>query len=148
MLGVNAPSVAGEVIDGEAVIMNLATGHYFSTQGSGAIAWEAISAGASRAEIAAAVQRRYAIAPDDAVLQAVDSFVAELLRHNLVVETPSHDRDARTPAPVTQGDGPLAPFEPPVLHVYTDMDDLLLLDPIHDVDEVGWPTPKPSPTTG
>jgi len=35
-------------------------------------------------------------------------------------------------------------FAPPVLEVYTDMQDLLLLDPIHDVDEtVGWPSPKP-----
>jgi hypothetical protein len=29
------------------------------------------------------------------------------------------------------------------LHVYTDMRDLLLLDPIHDVEEQGgWPKPK------
>jgi hypothetical protein len=28
-----------------------------------------------------------------------------------------------------------------VLGVHPDMQDLLLLDPIHDVDEVGWPTP-------
>jgi hypothetical protein len=46
--------------------------------------------------------------------------------------------------------GPAAPDDPapaeratfiaPVLAVYTDMQDLLLLDPIHDVDEIGWPT--------
>jgi hypothetical protein len=146
MLGVNAPSVAGEVIDGEAVIMNLTTGHYFSTQGSGATAWEAISAGASRSEIAAALQCRYAVAADE-VVQAVNTFVADLLRHDLVVETPGHDRPGGVPPAVAPHEGTLAPFQPPVLHVYTDMDDLLLLDPIHDVDEVGWPTPKPSPTT-
>jgi hypothetical protein len=27
----------------------------------------------------------------------------------------------------------------PVLNKYTDMQDLLLLDPIHEVDERGWP---------
>ncbi len=36
------------------------------------------------------------------------------------------------------------PFQIPVLDVYSDMQDLLLLDPIHDVDETGWPTPKDS----
>jgi hypothetical protein len=36
------------------------------------------------------------------------------------------------------------PFTPPVLEVFADMRDLLLLDPIHDVAEVGWPTAKPS----
>jgi hypothetical protein len=35
-------------------------------------------------------------------------------------------------------------FTQPVLEVYTDMQDLLLLDPIHEVDEeAGWPSPKP-----
>jgi hypothetical protein len=31
----------------------------------------------------------------------------------------------------------------PVLSIYDDMQDLLLLDPIHDVDESGWPAIKP-----
>ena len=30
-------------------------------------------------------------------------------------------------------------FTAPVLSKYTDMEQLLLLDPIHDVDETGWP---------
>jgi hypothetical protein len=30
-----------------------------------------------------------------------------------------------------------------VLQKYTDMADLLLLDPIHEVDEQGWPQPAP-----
>jgi hypothetical protein len=30
----------------------------------------------------------------------------------------------------------------PLLRKYTDMRDLLLLDPIHDVDEQGWPVRK------
>ena len=33
-------------------------------------------------------------------------------------------------------------FEAPALQVYTDMEDLLLLDPIHEVDEMGWPSAK------
>jgi hypothetical protein len=31
-------------------------------------------------------------------------------------------------------------FEAPVLHKYIDMKDLLLLDPIHETDETGWPS--------
>jgi hypothetical protein len=30
-------------------------------------------------------------------------------------------------------------FEPPTLEHYTDMEYFLLLDPIHEVDESGWP---------
>ena len=31
------------------------------------------------------------------------------------------------------------PYESPCLESYTDMEDLLLLDPIHDVGKTGWP---------
>jgi hypothetical protein len=34
-------------------------------------------------------------------------------------------------------------FQPPVLESYSDMQDILLLDPIHEVDDkAGWPNPK------
>jgi hypothetical protein len=35
-----------------------------------------------------------------------------------------------------------SPFEMPKLSKYTDMEDLLALDPIHEVDEMGWPNAK------
>lgn len=38
-LRINAPSVVGEVIDGEAVILNLETGKYYSARGSGSAIW-------------------------------------------------------------------------------------------------------------
>ena len=37
---VNSPAVVSEVIDGEAVIMNLKSGNYFSIQNSGAVIWD------------------------------------------------------------------------------------------------------------
>jgi hypothetical protein len=37
------------------------------------------------------------------------------------------------------------PFEPPVLHRYTDMEYFLRLDPIHEIDPtIGWPEPPVS----
>jgi len=30
-------------------------------------------------------------------------------------------------------------FEPPVLTTFSDMQELLWLDPIHEVDDAGWP---------
>jgi len=43
---VNAPAVVSEVIDGEAVILNLRSGHYFSALHTGAVVWEWIDGGA------------------------------------------------------------------------------------------------------
>ena len=34
-------------------------------------------------------------------------------------------------------------YAAPKLATYSDLQDLLLLDPIHDVDETGWPAARP-----
>ena len=69
--------------------------------------------------------------------QAVTGFIREILAENLIVP------DATPfPQPSTlDNPGPQVhkPFVPPVLHKYTDMQELLLIDPIHEVDETGWP---------
>jgi hypothetical protein len=44
---------------------------------------------------------------------------------------------------IEPGTNPEAEFVRPTLHVYSDIRNMVLLDPIHDVDEnIGWPTPK------
>jgi hypothetical protein len=139
-LRINTPSVVAEIIDGEAVIMELATGHYFSTQGVGAEIWRGVESELTRSAILALLLDRYD-APRDVLEPALDSFLADLRARGLVVEANGE------PAPVSNGTGSGLPdrkddFAAPVLNAYTDMQDLLLLDPIHDVDEAGWPMPK------
>ena len=54
-------------------------------------------------------------------------------------------RDGTAPAPAAADDAPAdapaakEPFRAPQIRAYTDMQDLLMIDPIHDVDETGWP---------
>jgi hypothetical protein len=70
----------------------------------------------------------------------VRNLVEELVAESLIVPLSSAPTPAsgKTPAPVEPG----TPFVPPVLERYTDMQELLFLDPIHDVDESGWPHRK------
>jgi hypothetical protein len=42
--------------------------------------------------------------------------------------------------------GGRVPFPAPVLNKFTDMQMLLLIDPIHDVSQKGWPQLKPTET--
>jgi hypothetical protein len=143
-LAVNGPSVVAEIIDGEAVIMNLASGHYFSAQGSGAEIWRGIEARLGRSGIAAMLAELYEC--DRVELdRAVGIFVAELLERRLVVEDMHREAAARVPELVRLsplGAQARKAFMAPVLNTYSDMEDLLLLDPIHDVDDTGWPMPK------
>jgi hypothetical protein len=128
-LRVNAPHVINEVIDGEAVIINLATGDYFSLRGSGAFVWSAIERGAGTEEI---VDAFVAGGADRAeVATAVGALVTELDREGLIVSD--------GPAEAVGLDAPAGAFVAPRLEKFTDMKDLILLDPVHEVGEGGWP---------
>jgi hypothetical protein len=128
-----------EVLDGEAVIIDLASGRYHGTPGVGATVWQAISAGHSLEGIVAEVARRHAGLPDDAVSQ-IRRFIEQLVAAGLVVE----DSGGNTPASISEAPVPAAtPWSAPVLESHDDLADLLLLDPVHEVTEEGWPHAAP-----
>jgi hypothetical protein len=137
---VNTPSVVHEVIDGEAVIVNLDTGVYYSVDGIGADIWSLIDAGAEIGQATDVVAARY-VGDRGQIEQGVIEFVDQLRAEALVVPRSPDEAWQSVEVPPSTGiesvDG--LQFEKPVLMKYTDMEDLLLLDPIHDVDDTGWP---------
>jgi hypothetical protein len=64
-----------------------------------------------------------------------------LHRENLIV--PCDGTDQR-PEPATNGDRatPRRRFQAPRFEKHTDMQDLILLDPVHEVADTGWPHAK------
>src|SRR4029077_6845299 len=140
----NAPAVVSEIIDGEAVIMHLKSGNYYSTEHVGSQIWAWLEQGLSRSQILDCLASRYATAPA-ALAASLDAFLAELVAQDLVGEVAGEPAKSVLPEPAPINCD-ARPFAAPVLNVYSDMKDLLLLDPIHDVDNIGWPTPKPEGT--
>jgi hypothetical protein len=134
-----APSVVSEVIDGEAVIMDLRSGNYFSASETGGEIWRDIEAGRSYPQILRSLTARYQI-DLQTLTDATDRFVTDLLANHLVEEIMVEESADIDPAHSVAS--PVPAFRPPALEMYTDLQDLLLLDPIHDVDAVGWPTRK------
>lgn len=120
----NAEEVAAKVIDGEAILINLANGIYYSMDQVGAFIWELIEGGHSLEAIIAAIRARYEVSPDQAQAD-VERLAAELCHEQLVAVSP----DAPVP-PKAQTTAPeRLPYVSPVLNVYRDMGDLLALDP-------------------
>jgi hypothetical protein len=141
-LRVNSPHVIHETIDGEVIVINLASGNYYSVKGAGADIWDVIqgSPGADKRTIAAAVGARYGRASED-IERDIVGFLEQLEQEELVAVGANG-----ATAPITPANGPdngAKAFEPPSLEKYTDMQDLVLLDPVHEVDGAGWPHPKP-----
>lgn len=131
---VDAPSAVSEVIDGELVVMNLSTGNYFSSTGVGAALWSCFERALAPPDILAEILAAYDV--DRTRLEAdLAHYVHTLQEHGLIRRGPAVGSVVAS-AQATQA---RQPYEVPVLSLYTDMKDLLMLDPIHDVAEEGWP---------
>jgi hypothetical protein len=134
----NAPAVVSETIDGEVIVIHLERGSYFSLRGSAAELWELVEKGCDPDAVAEALAGRYSASPSETVVAAAERFLEELREEGLVVE--SSDAPAAVPAlePAT------TEFSPPQLEKYTDLEDLIMMDPIHEVEPEGWPAPRQS----
>jgi hypothetical protein len=121
--------------------MNLKSGNYYSSDGVGSLLWHGIELGKTHSQLLDLVRTAFPSVPED-LAAALDPFIGELITHELVREMPAERAGARSDElELTHVNGS-GEFRAPILNVYVDMKDLLLLDPIHDVDELGWPTPK------
>ncbi len=160
-LRINAPHIVHETIDGETILIHLGTGAYYSLEGIGAHVWGLALATGEEGEIVADVQARYDADPQ-LVAEGVESLLRRLLEEELLVsaETTSDGAAGDAPAvavgeadeaapgeasprPADSASSFPAEFVAPVLSKYTDMQEFMLIDPIHDVEqEAGWPHVK------
>src|SRR5262245_21398283 len=79
---VDEARIVSEVIDGEAVIVNLTNGYYYSLDRSAAEIWGWLEAGRSIAEIVSAIRDRYDCSvsdPEAAVRALIGAFIADEL---------------------------------------------------------------------
>lgn len=136
-LSPNGDAVASEVIDGEAIIIDLATGVYYSMDGVGGSIWALIEAKRSLEEIVSAIVTRYDVSLEQAQTD-VQQLAADLLQEGLAVlsEGESQDRRGRE---VSQEQK--LPYVTPLLNTYRDMGDLLALDPpVPGLHDIPWKT--------
>jgi hypothetical protein len=135
---VNTPGVAAKVIDGEAIIMNLTTGMYFSMDQVGAVVWDWLEAGRSLGEIIQELVARYEVPAEDAKAD-LDQLISQAIEDGLISEAPP-GLSAREPLAVV--DGPRRPYQRPELVRYSDMADLLALDPPMPMPPTPWGQPE------
>lgn len=140
---VNTPTVTHETIDGEAVIINLDSGNYYSLVEVGSFIWGLVEKGASASDIQNLVLRTYQGNTQD-IDRGVHELLTQLQQENLIVPVQGTGETLDLTQAVPSDNGHEKPsFTAPMLHKYSDMQELLLLDPIHDVDDAGWPKAVP-----
>lgn len=119
----NRPDVIDETFDGEAVLVNLDNGCYYALSPAATVLWNLCADGRSA---------RSLLASSDATEESIEAFVAQFKAEGLLVSGGVDAGPAEQRAEVG-GD--------PTIEKFTDMQELLMLDPIHDIDldADGWP---------
>jgi hypothetical protein len=130
---VNSTHVVSDVFDdGEAAVIDLRSGAYFSLNPTGALLWPMIVAGTTSDHLVTHIR---AVANVGAEVAAdVDAFVGALVAEDLVEHVDDVNGNGAHAA-----NGTRVPYSPPTLERFDDLQELLLLDPIHDVSDEGWP---------
>jgi hypothetical protein len=136
---VNSPNVVSETIDGETVIVSLSKGTYYSLDRVGTDVWNLIEQKFSVGNIVTAITQQFT-GDAELIESSIKTLIAQLRAEELI-----------SPADADLGEDDFTgvsldsraieeEFVPPVIQKYSDMQELLMLDPIHEVDEAeGWP---------
>ena len=126
----------------EVVIIAFDSGNYYSLDKTGADIWNFIESGASVGEIVERIIRLYE-GNRGVIENEVNKLIDELQIENLII--PEHsEKNIQTNTTQVEPNSETERhiFESPNLQKYTDVQELLLLDPIHEVNETGWPNMK------
>ena len=140
---VNTPNVVAEAFDDEMVLVNLDNGSYYTLDKVGLDIWGQLEQRVGLDRIVYTVASTYD--SDGADIEGAGSSFIEALQQEGLIVAAEHDEAPPAEPSRTVSPADRCPFTAPVLQRYTDMQDLLLLDPIHEVDESGWPRVKPDP---
>ena len=124
--------VLAEELDGEVLAIDERTGVYYSMGGSAASIWSALTTGVSVETLFPELS-----SPVGADLSAFITQLCEVELLAAVPEAEGEELSAEMSLAMSQLAGD---WKAPVLGVHDEMQEILLFDPIHQVDyEQGWP---------
>lgn len=122
--------IAAEEFDGEYVVLDVGSGRYFSLASGTALVWQGLAEGYSIEALCADLE---ASSP---IREQIETVVSQFIDYGLLKPAPREPVAGSAPLSKSISSQGLT-FE---LDVFNDLADLLVSDPVHDVDEgAGWP---------
>lgn len=137
---INSPQVISETIENEVIIINLESGFYYNLNQTAADIWRLIETTANTDEIIASLSRQYEASPLE-IKNAVISLIEQLQEEDIIVPCQPEPENKLQEYDFPHESKKI--LKQPAINKFTDMQELLLLDPIHEVEESGWPEKKP-----
>lgn len=134
-------SISMERLDGETILINFDTGQYFSFRGPAADLLWLIEQGVERALWTEILARAFTDAPSPWILdQQISTFISELLEADIINETAG----VVMPSLELPSDYSRGGWTNLEVKAHLDLVDLLVIDPIHDAGDDGWPQSRSS----
>ncbi|MDH2398845.1 PqqD family protein [Bradyrhizobium sp. SSUT18] len=131
-LTTTVPLLISQQFDSEVVLANYQNGVYYNLDGSAAQVWLGLKANRTVEGIASALAA--ATGGDAAsITPQVQAFVDSMLAEGFIAEGAA-DADVETWTPVLSG-----AFAAPEFQRFDNLRELLLMDPVHDAGDEGWP---------
>ena len=132
----NSSEISLERLNGEVVIISFNSGNYYSCVGSAADILSLVSKEVDRSLWKKIICNKYKI--NDLPDSEIDLFIDDCLKENIVVLSNSKlEGISDLPDDFNRNE-----WNTPILKIYKDFQDLLLVDPIHDSSLTGWPELK------
>ena len=125
----NSPNCIAEAVEDDLIVINLFSGKYYNMRGAAALAWESLLNGTTPSQLLSVNNWT------ESQTQAFGQFLQLLVDESLIVEQ-TKAGSPELPMVILISDDP-TPFQ---VDVFTDMEEMLRLDPIHEADSnIGWP---------
>ncbi|MDX2273742.1 MAG: PqqD family protein [Cyanobacteriota bacterium] len=133
---INSTAISYEDFGDEVIVVYLETGLYFSLNQSGTQIWRFLEEGISLDELISKIPQVFRD-PPLGFASDVKTFLDHLHEYQLIIMKDSLSDELATNLTTTETTKIV--YEAPKLECYADMQHLLVLDPIHEVGEDGWP---------
>jgi hypothetical protein len=128
----NSTSISIERLNGEIIMISFESGDYFSCFGVASDVLTLISRRVSTSQIKEVLLNKFG---SEFQVDQVNSFIQECLSQNIIVpNTNVTSLDTQLP-----DDYDKSRWNAPILEKFSEYNDLLLIDPIHDSSLEGWP---------
>jgi hypothetical protein len=132
----NTANISQERLDGEVVVISFNSGKYFSAKGPAADIFWLIQNGVDQELWSEIFNDHF---PNFSITESgIESFLTSGISEELFLplQTPTKEK-ILLPLDYERGE-----WEAPKLVIFEDLQDLLLLDPVHDTSLEGWPSTK------
>jgi hypothetical protein len=126
--------VRHERLDDEVIAIDLESGAYFALDDVAAVCWSILAVGGTATAAVDATIAGFDVGREAAERDVVE-FIGELIRVGLLAPVAGPSERAALPETPRQS----RVYKPPAIERFDDLEELLVLDPIHEVDEAGWP---------